>query len=78
MLCSCGESSMCLPLQLLGALFSDVLPKLGWELLSLGVQAGSLSTLSYLERPQQSSPLSVGCPSIREALNPHEEEWGIF
>lgn len=77
MLCSPGESNMCLLLQLLGALFSDVLPKLGWELLSLGVQAGSLPTLSYLEGLQQSSPPSVGCPGICEALNPHEEEWGI-
>lgn len=55
MLCSPGESNMCL-LQLLGALFSDVLPKLGWELLSLGVQAGSLSTLSYLENCSKAAP----------------------
>lgn len=55
MLCSPGESNMCL-LQLLGALFSDVLPKLGWELLSLGVQAGSLPTLSYLENCSKAAP----------------------
>lgn len=55
MLCSPGESNMCL-LQLLGALFSDVLPKLGWELLSLGVQADSLPTLSYLENCSKAAP----------------------